>query len=282
MARNQHKEIYIVAGVAGNSGIVKNEGIITIPVSVWKVALILPRGQGLPNVTTAGSAQVVAVIMPNVPGIRNIPWETCRITVDAVETLGGYSLLDLLRDDIERALESNTKPPVAVVDGSFSSIEGESVPRSAVGTTDPDGDALTYRWEFGDGATATGITTSHVYNNGGNFTVRLIATDIRGLADTAITTASMSTASQALGSAAESVEQLVGTGRVNRGIARSLEAKIDPALASMARGQRSVAVNQLQALLNQLDALVRSNGLTSAQAAPTRSLVSRVMASLSR
>ncbi len=47
LARLQNKEVYIVAGVAGNIGTVKNEGKIVIPASTWKVAVIMPRDQGL-------------------------------------------------------------------------------------------------------------------------------------------------------------------------------------------------------------------------------------------
>jgi PKD repeat protein len=40
---------------------------------------------------------------------------------------------------------------------------------SASGSIDPDGDSLSYRWYFGDGAQAVGITASHTYTSGGTF-----------------------------------------------------------------------------------------------------------------
>jgi hypothetical protein len=46
--------------------------------------------------------------------------------------------------------------------------------------TDPDGDALTYGWEFGDGETASGPTVTHVYNREGHFIVTLTARDGKG------------------------------------------------------------------------------------------------------
>ena len=36
---------------------------------------------------------------------------------------------------------------------------------------------VSYSWDFGDGATATGVSTSHLYPNIGNFTVTLVVTD---------------------------------------------------------------------------------------------------------
>ncbi len=280
-AQSGNKEVFIIAGVAGNKGTVKNEGKIVIPEYVWKVAMILPRNQGLANVTTLNAAEIVAVVMPNVAGIRNVPWTTYKTTVDSIEALSGYDLLDLLRDDIEIALESNTKPPVAVVNGPYSSIEDESVAMSASASTDPDGDALTYAWSFGDGAMATGVNTSHVYTTSGIFTVRLIATDIRGLADTVMTTATVLSPAQALDLTTAMVDALGGTGRVNKGVLNSLNAKLNAAANSIRRGNETAAMNQLEALINELDALVRSRGITELQVAPIRTMLNRVIRSLS-
>ena len=42
---------------------------------------------------------------------------------------------------------------------------------------DPEGDALTHAWEFGDGATSSLARPTHVYNSEGTFTVRLTVRD---------------------------------------------------------------------------------------------------------
>jgi DNA/RNA endonuclease G (NUC1) len=115
LARFENKEVYIIAGVAGSKGTVKNEGKITIPASVWKVALIMPRNQGLANVDDFNDLEVVAVIMPNEPGIRNVNWETYKTTVDAIEALSGYDLLALLPDRVEVAVESDLKTALLFV-----------------------------------------------------------------------------------------------------------------------------------------------------------------------
>jgi DNA/RNA endonuclease G (NUC1) len=191
LARFENREVYIVAGVAGSKGTVKDEGKITIPAQVWKVALVLPRDQGLANVHSYADVQVFAAIMPNDAGVRNVDWHTYLTTVDAVEAASGYDLLALLPDPIEIAVESGTKPPQAVANGPFSSTEGATVTMSAAGSSDPDGDALTFAWSFGDGATGTGAAATHTYMQDGSYQVRLIATDVRGLADTAFTTATV-------------------------------------------------------------------------------------------
>jgi len=115
--------------------------------------------------------------------------------VNAVEALSGYDLLALLRDDIEAQVESGTKPPVAALSGPFTGQEGSPVSMSGAASSDPDGDALTYLWSFGDGTTGMGATVSHTYAQDGSFNVRLIVRDPRGLADTAMTTATISNVS---------------------------------------------------------------------------------------
>ena len=185
LARFQNREVYIVAGVAGNQGTIKNEGKIVIPASTWKVAVILPHDQGLADVHDYTNVEVIAVNMPNQAGVRNVPWETYKTTVDAIEALSGYDLLALLPDGIERVVEANDHAPTANAGGPYAGVEGTGIPFSAAGSSDPDGDALTYAWTFGDGATGTGIAPSHAYADNGAYLARVIVTDPFGAADTA-------------------------------------------------------------------------------------------------
>jgi PKD repeat protein len=48
---------------------------------------------------------------------------------------------------------------------------------SAQGASDPDGDTLTFTWDFGDGATGSGQNTTHVYQQAGSFNARLTVSD---------------------------------------------------------------------------------------------------------
>ncbi|MEU8733344.1 PQQ-dependent sugar dehydrogenase [Streptomyces tendae] len=56
---------------------------------------------------------------------------------------------------------------------------------SSAGSTDADGDALTYAWDFGDGATSTAAAPSHTYTANGQYTATLEVTDTTGKSATA-------------------------------------------------------------------------------------------------
>jgi len=191
LARFHDNEVYVVDGVAGSKGTVKGEGKIVIPASVWKVALVLPRDHGLADIHDYRDIdEVIAVIMPNDPNV-NTDWTTYKTTVDEVERISGYNLLSLLPDKTERAIESNTRPPVAVLDGPYASSEGGSFSLNASGSFDGGGTIVDYSWSFGDGATAIGQSATHTYAQDGIYIVRLIVTDNLGVADTSYSTAAV-------------------------------------------------------------------------------------------
>jgi len=62
----------------------------------------------------------------------------------------------------------------------------------ASGSKDEDGPIASYDWNFGDGATATGKTTSHKYTANGTYNVQLTVTDGSGDRDSALQTISVS------------------------------------------------------------------------------------------
>jgi DNA/RNA endonuclease G (NUC1) len=115
-ARLEDREVYIIAGASGSKGTVKNEGLITIPTHVWKVVVVMPRDQGLAHVDSPGDVEIIAAIIPNEPGIRDHDWRNYLTTVNAVEALSGYDVLDLLADDIERIVEAGMQEELAIID----------------------------------------------------------------------------------------------------------------------------------------------------------------------
>jgi len=78
--------------------------------------VIMSRDEGLDDVVDYQDLEVLAVIMPNDPGIRNVDWHTYETTVDAVEALSGYDLLALLPNAVEVAVENGTKEALDLID----------------------------------------------------------------------------------------------------------------------------------------------------------------------
>jgi DNA/RNA endonuclease G (NUC1) len=184
-ARNDDREVYIIAGVAGDKGTLKDQGRVVIPTSTWKVAVLLPRDLGLSSVRDYRDVEVIAVNMPNEPGVRNVDWHTYLTTVDAIESLTGYDLLALLPDDVEGAVESHTQPPLAAVSGPANLDEGTAGTFSAAASVDPNGNIVAFAWNFGDGSSASGESVSHVFAQDGVYLVTVTTTDNDGLTDTA-------------------------------------------------------------------------------------------------
>ena len=60
--------------------------------------------------------------------------------------------------------------------------EGDTVNFDATDSYD-DGSIISYDWDFGDGNSATGVTTNHTFNSEGNFVVVLTVTDNEGFTD---------------------------------------------------------------------------------------------------
>lgn len=94
-------------------------------------------------------------------------------------------------------VDAANRCPVAIPGGPYSGNVGVPVAFDGTASTDPDGDVLTYAWDFdasdGVGTDATGPTVSHAYGVAGTFTVTLTVTDnaVPPCGNTATTTASI-------------------------------------------------------------------------------------------
>jgi hypothetical protein len=186
--------VYVIAGVAGSKGTVKNEGKIVIPAYVWKVAVVMSRDQGLAHVRSAADVQVIAAVMPNDAGVRNVNWESYKTTIDSVEALSGYDVLAALPDAIERVVESGLTPRAPTARFTFQGerLEGQRLTFDATTSTDPDvggplKDALSFAWTIDGEAAGIGSTMAHTFAQDGAYQVRLIVADHFGLADTTTT-----------------------------------------------------------------------------------------------
>ncbi len=72
------------------------------------------------------------------------------------------------------------RPPIA--DFTVTPTTGDApllVQYDASTSADPDGDALTYGWDFGDGTTGSAVSGFHTYTTPGTYEIRLVVTDSR-------------------------------------------------------------------------------------------------------
>ena len=191
LADNDNKEVYVIAGVAGSRGTLKDQGRITIPEYVWKVAVIMPRDQGIENIDGLEDFEIVAVAMPNIDGIIDDDWEKYKTTVNRVEALSGYDVLALLSDNLETEAES-------------------------------------------------------------------------GLRDAFLR-----------------VRQLDADGKLEDGVGNSLTSKLEAAAMQLDAGKNTPAVNQLQSVLRELDAMARSRRLSEEDAETLRATLTAVIGSVS-
>lgn len=107
----QGNELYIImgsygAGGTGNAGLKTTiaGGKITVPANVWKVIVVLTKGENdLARVTS--STRVIAVNTPNNNNVST-SWDTYRTTVDAIEVATGYNLLSNLSEALQTELEA--------------------------------------------------------------------------------------------------------------------------------------------------------------------------------
>ena len=118
------------------------------------------------NYTVAGTYNASLTVTDN-QGATDTIATPVIITAQTIENLDPTARL-------ATSVVEGTTPLEVVFDGSAS--------------TDPEESALTYSWNFGDGANGQGITASHIYTSPGTFTATLTVTDDMGATASTTTT----------------------------------------------------------------------------------------------
>lgn len=90
------------------------------------------------------------------------------------------------------AVADANRAPVARAGGPYTGFVSLPVAFDGSASSDPDGQALTYRWQFGDGGEAVGATAAHTYVQAGQYPVVLTVSDghLEGSETTSATVAS--------------------------------------------------------------------------------------------
>ncbi|MFZ2013421.1 MAG: PKD domain-containing protein, partial [Nocardioides sp.] len=155
------------------------------------------------NSGVSGEQAIDAAGNPRVddPGTPNTQAEGPRLYDD----LGAYEYLG----------QSAPSAPTAQLSVSPSSGTAPlPVTADASGSSDPQGQSLTYAFDFGDGTTVgpqSGKTASHTYASAGTYTVRVTVTDTSGLSGTATQAVTVSAAAPSAPTAKLAVSPSSGT-----------------------------------------------------------------------
>jgi PKD repeat protein len=113
----------------------------------------------------------------------------CVADSPGCNNVGTPPLADEFLDPAGAPPTTNT-PPVADAGGPYSGEAGTTLIQfDGSGSTDADGNDLTFEWEFGDGNTATGAMPTHTYAQARNYEVRLVVDDGQARSDPSITSA---------------------------------------------------------------------------------------------
>ena len=102
-------------------------------------------------------------------------------------SIGSYNV-ELTVTDNEGATDSTTKtitvtetpnqsPTASFTANPTSGVAPLEVSFNASNSSDSDGSIISYTWNFGDGSNGSGVTTSHIYENAGDYTVQLTVSD---------------------------------------------------------------------------------------------------------
>ena len=200
------RAVYIITGPLFSRSksltFVNNAGKIAIPDSTWKIALIGPDPGGVPftkanvqTLTDLTNVTVLAVNMPNIPGVRNDPWQNYLTTVSKIETATGYNFLSLLAEAMQCKIEvRNCVPVPAMVPASGPTSVAAGTPL-LFNLSGSDADGADGPWrlavDWGDGTTFSStqfsmptdtrpLQRSKVWTAPGTYTVRLTITDKKG------------------------------------------------------------------------------------------------------
>jgi hypothetical protein len=101
------------------------------------------------------------------------------------QTVGtGHYFLQEIWSNADGACMPNELPAAGLSVKTSAPVAGVPVAVDASASSDTDGSIVSYAWQFGDGASASGATPTHTYATGGTYAVTLTVTDSDGYSAT--------------------------------------------------------------------------------------------------
>ena len=103
LCKKEKKELFVIAGgVFHTENRVKNA--VAIPDSCFKIIVVLNNGESIESITD--STAVIAVMMPNIAGVRNEQWQKYVTTIRRIENSSGYDFLSNLSGELQDIIEN--------------------------------------------------------------------------------------------------------------------------------------------------------------------------------
>ncbi|MGB5888735.1 MAG: PKD domain-containing protein, partial [Thermoanaerobaculia bacterium] len=109
---------------------------------------------------------------------------TASLTVSDTHGASDTDAVTITVDDGDPPPPWNRDPVAVAVASSTAGEAPFALSFDGRGSSDADGDALTYSWDFGDAGQASGATVSHTYRFVGSYRATLTVSDIHGATDT--------------------------------------------------------------------------------------------------
>ena len=115
----------------------------------------------------------------------------------AYASVGTYTVTLTVTDNLWSQATTTTtvtitnQPPVANAGGPYSGQTATAIQFNGGGSYDPDGSVVSYAWNFGDGATGSGLAPTHAYSTAGTYNITLTVTDNLGSQASATATATI-------------------------------------------------------------------------------------------
>jgi endonuclease G, mitochondrial len=105
LCKQDNKTLYVYAGgVFHSDSTLKGEGKVAIPDSCFKILLILDDGQDISSVSN--ETLIIAVMMPNIQGVRRDKWQQYITTVRRIEESTGYNFFSAFSEELQDMLET--------------------------------------------------------------------------------------------------------------------------------------------------------------------------------
>jgi len=104
LCKKENKELFIVAGGIYHKGYKTIKYNVAVPDSCFKIVVVLNKDEGIKDINK--QTKVIAVVMPNINGIRKANWENYTTTVRKIEWSTGYDFLSNVDKSIQEVLEN--------------------------------------------------------------------------------------------------------------------------------------------------------------------------------